>query len=145
MTLDELMGALRRGAVLAVAGCGAMGPTAPLGPTGEPLRPYEDFRNRCEQQPTGYNPLMPDAPVMTVSVCTKTECFVPEGPRCPAPAASGLMGVTVNGPYRQPDGGTTDCCYIVMPNNPGNSFGRPLLDEAERARTARLVARTDWS
>jgi hypothetical protein len=78
-------------------------------------------------------------------VCTKTECFVPQGPRCSAPAESGLKGTTVDGPYRQPDGGTTECCYIVMPEDGLAAFGRPLRDEAERARTARLVARTDWS
>jgi hypothetical protein len=137
MGLGDVVKALTRGAALAVMSMGCGG--------GLRLEPYPPERNRCEEQAV-VNPFAPaDAGVSTVTACTTTDCLPPKNERCLSGREAAPDALTVEGPFAQPDGGTTDCCYIVMRSHPATRFGRPLLDDHDEARLAALVTRADWS
>ncbi|MDX2014810.1 MAG: hypothetical protein SFW67_31730 [Myxococcaceae bacterium] len=137
MKLDEVVKALQRGAALAVVSMGCGG--------GLRLEPYPPERNRCEQQAVANPFAPPDAGVSTVTACTTTDCFPPRNERCLSGREAVPDALTVEGPFAHPDGGASECCYIVMRQSPQTAFGRPLLDANDEARVAALVARADWS
>jgi hypothetical protein len=137
MRLDDVMKALTQGAALAVVSMGCGGALR--------LEPYPPERNRCEEQAVYIPFALPDAGVSTVTACTTTDCFPPKNERCLRGREAVPGALTVEGPFAQPDGGTNECCYIVMRQSPATAFGRPLLDANDDARTAALVTRADWS
>lgn len=93
------------------------------------------------------------------SCCTNLHCYQPTDSACstsanispfamtftpPLPPGSGtcLCGSpAVTGPFAQPDGGTTECCYVV---GSIGCTGRPLRD-GETAIVAPVVVRSDWA
>lgn len=90
--------------------------------------------------------------------CTNVHCYPPTDETCAAPNAIGphttmqfeprlppgsgtcMCGQT-QGPFAQPDGGQTQCCYVV---GTIGCVGRPLRDD-ETAVVASVVSRSDWA
>ena len=92
------------------------------------------------------------------SCCTDVYCYQPTTETCAGPNEIGahttmafnpslppgsgtcMCGQT-QGPFAQPDGGDTRCCYVV---GSIGCTGRPLREE-ERAVVAAVVVRSDWA
>ena len=90
------------------------------------------------------------------SCCTRLHCYQPSNGSCadpvqpygalgltpPLPPGSGTcMCTALMGPFAQPDGGTTECCYVA---GSIGCLGRPLRD-GEATLVAAVVARSDWA
>ncbi len=91
------------------------------------------------------------------SCCTRLHCYPPVTGTCSAtvapndglpvspalPPGSGtcLCGAAVAGPFAQPDGGNSECCYVA---GSIGCTGRPLRDGNE-AILAAIIASPDWA
>lgn len=90
--------------------------------------------------------------------CTQVHCYAPTSETCveaSALSSSVAPGITprlpigsgtcrcgqTQGPFAQPDGGVTECCYVV--GTMGCS-GRPLRDRGDSV-VASVVVRSDWA
>lgn len=144
---EELQRAIARGFTLAGISA-ALSCGTPAVPDAGPVVAHQSDGGQLSQAPDSSGACDRDAG----ECCSNLYCYEPLNGECAEhhydADLKGLPNPSFNcscggeGPFAQPDGGTTGCCYVVAYKS--CVVGRPLR-EGDDTLVAAVVTRSDWS